>query len=349
MIILFSGLPRSGKTFKMVCEVNSQKEKYFVIHNIVGFKNEILKGMGFDWRKYCEEQNISVEEFFSKEYQSELSKKIYEKYKRPMLVVIDESHEWFDRSVKSLKMWLSYHGHLSQLIYLVAHAKNNISQSYKSFIDVEYRAKHGTFFFIPKYFIYNRLIAGERAGYIFEKKRKEIFALYKSVDVDSKEGRKKPSKLIPIYAVVIMLGVALFLRIPKMIYGSKAETEKEKGKIEETSSKIGSNENNQIIEVKDTFEEKYAYVGNFNGQIVVENRKNGRQYILDRVPGGYKTIMCNRDVVASIESGTGDLIEVFNFERHGKSERVKDNGESAERLGSNALEPFDIKNSLTEL
>ena len=79
MITLFTGLPGSGKSYKMVAELWKHRKKYFIIHNIVGFKTEKLGDYGFNWVDYCTQNNISVEEFFSKDYQVELATKIKEK------------------------------------------------------------------------------------------------------------------------------------------------------------------------------------------------------------------------------------------------------------------------------
>jgi tRNA uridine 5-carbamoylmethylation protein Kti12 len=106
MITLFSGIPGSGKSFLMVKEIWENRGKYFIIHNVVGFRTELLGDYGFNWVEYCNKNEISVDEFFSKDYQVKLAAAVKQKYNRAMLIVIDEAHEWFDRNVKNLKMWL---------------------------------------------------------------------------------------------------------------------------------------------------------------------------------------------------------------------------------------------------
>jgi len=88
MITLYSGIPGSGKTYKMVNDLDEAKEKYFIIHNIDGLKEGYLtKDQGFNFIHYVDEMkkentDFDVVTFFSKEYQSELTLAIREKYKK---------------------------------------------------------------------------------------------------------------------------------------------------------------------------------------------------------------------------------------------------------------------------
>ena len=164
MITLYSGIPGSGKSYKMVKELSRVKDKYFVVHNIDKLQEGYLGEYGLQWEQYIQRENMEVEAFFSKEYQIKFCEEVHAKYKRPVLVIIDESHEWFDKFSKTLKMWLSYHRHLDADVWLVAHKSTNLAAIYRSFIEVEYRAKHGSFIALPGYFIYNRILGGQRVG-----------------------------------------------------------------------------------------------------------------------------------------------------------------------------------------
>jgi len=213
MIVLYSGIPGSGKSYKMVHDLEEEKKKYFVIHNIDGLKEGYLaEGEGFNFLKYCEEQKMEVEDFFSKEYQITLTEAVREKYGKNCLMIIDECHEWFDRNKKTLKMWLSYHRHLNQNIWLVAHRSSNLPSVYRSFIEVEYRAKFSSIFALPGFFIYNRILGGEAVGYTFAKKKQQVFKLYKSMAEGFK--KPKPSWVIPIIAILIAVGVWYFFTLP---------------------------------------------------------------------------------------------------------------------------------------
>lgn len=331
MITLFSGIPGSGKSYKMVADIWKNRGKFFIIHNVVGFKTERLEGMGFEWIKYINENNITVEDFFSKEYQSELAQKIKEKYKRNMLVVIDESHEWFDRNVKNIKMWLSYHRHLNQTIYLVAHASRNIPQTYRSFIELEYRAKSSSLLFVPGVFMYNRLVGGQGAGYIFERKKKEIFELYKSADVKGSKEIAKKSLFLPVAVIAIVAGITMFVTSPKWIFGVKNVGKKDVGvsdkgqveKVEQRANKnvsdVGNMSMSDVVNVNETaerIEEKFAYVGQFNGNIVLENRKNGNQYNIKKIPEISSVLLVDRNEACTVSTKNGEMATFYNYERY---------------------------------
>lgn len=323
MIILFTGLPGSGKSYKMVVELWKNKNKYFIIHNVVGFKTEILKEFGFNWVDYCTKNNISVEEFFSKDYQVELAKKVKEKYNRPMLIIIDEAHEWFDRNVKALKMWLSYHRHINQQIYLVAHATRNIPQTYRTFVEVEYRAKSSSFIFLPGYFFYNRIIGGQRAGYVLEKKKQEIFSLYSSNDISGGD-KKRISILIPGIILLIVILFVMFLKAPSFIWGK--DKKNSPGESLESQAGVGRNNVSQSSEnsvpgeqiknvTEERFDKKYAYVGQINGMVIIENRNNGVQSMLHRVPGNFQILAVERADYCIVWNGKDQIYTLRNFER----------------------------------
>lgn len=320
MIVLFSGLPGSGKSYKMVSEVWNERNKYFIIHNIVGFKTDVLQGFGFNWIDYINEQKIEVDQFFSKEYQAELSAKIKEKYKRPMLIIIDESHEWFDRNVKTIKMWLSYHRHLSQKIYLVAHASKNIPQTYRSFIEVEFRAKSSSFIFLPGYFFYNRIIGGQRAGYMLERKKKEIFNLYNSFDVNTNEHKKRKSLVIPSIVMLIVLGVVGFLSLPKFLGWKMKGNAQAEVKSEVKSSVVEVKENefekyDKALLGRNDVEKIFCYIGQFNGEVVVEDRRTGRQYRVKDLPEKYKS-MNAEGVTHGVIASESEIYELTNYARY---------------------------------
>lgn len=325
MVTLFSGLPRSGKSYKMTAEAWKLKDKYFIVHNIIGFKNEVLDGFGFDWVEYIDREKIEVDVFFSKDYQQELSKKVKEKYDRPMLVIIDEAHEWFDVHKKVIKMWLSYHGHLNQQIYLCAHASTNIPKVYRSFVAVEYRAKSSIFLFLPNYFFYNRILGGVSSGYIFEKKDQKIFDLYKSSDVE--ETKKKKSFYIPMLVLFVVVGFILFILSPSFIFKKPKQDKKIddvkvnqniKGGYGQMSSSMKGGQNSgsgQPVVIEESFDKVYAYVGNINNEPILEDRKTGNQYPLSRIAGEYKFVKGDRANNCVLFGKDMKLYTIYNYDR----------------------------------
>jgi zona occludens toxin len=333
----------------MCAEAWKSKDKYFIIHNIVGFKTELLNGFGFDWLKYMTENNIEADVFFSKPYQIELSEKINEKYHRPMLVIIDEAHEWFDVHKKAIKMWLSYHGHLNQQIYLVAHASTNIPKVYRSFVETEYRAKSSLLFFLPGYFFYNRIAGGQKGGYIFERKDQKIFDLYKSSDI--KEDRKKKSLMMPVIILFIVVGIGLFFYLPQKFMKhsrsvSGTESSINAGQKVNQSNVPAQFESKQVEEIKknpDLLEEKYSYVGTMNGQAILEDRKTGVQFPLSHLPENWVVVTADRYIKCTAFNGL-KLVTFYNFGRYVHQEEKQYNGgflgDNDARQQSAAAEPM---------
>jgi zona occludens toxin (predicted ATPase) len=266
MIVLYSGIPGSGKSYKMVHDLEAEKKKYFVIHNIDGLKEGYLgEGEGFSFIKYCEDQKMEVEEFFSKDYQIEITEAVRAKYNKNCLIIIDECHEWFDKNKKSLKMWLSYHRHLNELVWLVAHRSSNLPSVYRSFIEVEYRAKFSSIFALPGFFIYNRILGGEAVGYTYAKKKQQVFALYKSMAEGFK--KPKPSLVIPIAALLIILGVWYFLAMPGKL---KKTPPASAGTIYEKSDPAPGA---AVLSLKSGL---YSYAGKIGSEYLVQDVDSGR-------------------------------------------------------------------------
>ena len=319
MITLFSGIPGSGKSYKMVAELSRLKNEYFVVHNIefMPEHRDYLGEFGVDFVEYCKIQNIEVVEFLSKEYQIEYSKAVNEKYNRPVLVIVDEAYEWFSRHSKSLGTWLAYHRHLDENIWLVTHRSSNLPAVYRSFIEVEYRAKSGSILGFPGYFIYNRILGDQKAGYNIERKKKEIFGLYKSILIDNKKKRKIPM-MLPILGVLACIGLILFFIIPSKVMGRNVKKDiKNKMAIESQNNEA---QNKAIIELQkiqylNSIEEKYAFVGSMNGKAVIENRLTGEQQSLERLPEVMKLVEIKGLDSCLLFSKNGQLVSLFNSRR----------------------------------
>lgn len=332
MITLYSGIPGSGKTYKMVAELSRQKDKYYVVHNIDGLQEGYLGDYGINFLKYCEDQKIDIVDFFSKEYQIEFTKAVLEKYNRPVLAIIDEAHEWFSVNSKNLKMWLSYHRHLNQDIWLVAHRSTNIHAMYRSFIEVEYRAKSGSFLNIPYYFFYNRILGGQQSGYVKERKSQKIFEIYKSQLIGKVEKKSKPKVMIFLIAAAV-LGMALFFFIPQFILSDDPMNLKkmEKGgaaadpaaavvSMEPPGVVPGQSENQNIDSAKikimeKSFEDKWAFVGSFAGFVVLEDRVSGVQYPIEKIDSDLKMVEVQRDTYVILFK-KGQFVTCYNNRRH---------------------------------
>lgn len=308
MITLFSGMLGSGKSYKMVAELSRCKDKYFVVHNIEKLKEGYLGEYGINWIEYCAELKIEVDVFFSKPYQIEYSKAIFEKYHRPILIIIDEAHEWFDHHVRTFKMWLSYSRHLDQDIWLVAHRSTNIPAVYRSFVEVEYRAKSGSFIFLPKIFLYNRILGGQGAGFTYEKKDQKIFELYKSKDIHS-DKKVHNSKMLPFMIVFSICGVVLFFWLPSKAMTHKKAITKQESKVSSTvpvnpvANQLINYDKSSVLNDGIAIEEKFAFVGSFAGDIVLEDRKSGVQSRISQMPQKFKLVKFDRGNYCILSDG----------------------------------------------
>lgn len=360
MITLFSGIPGSGKSYKMVVELSRVKDKFFVVHNIDGLQEGFLGEYGFDFSVYCpseisiltgeKKEKVEYSDFFSKEYQEALCEKIREKYNRPVLVIIDDTQEILYGMSKSIRIWLSYHRHLGQDIWMVAHRASNISSVYRSFIEVEFRAKSGSIIGLPGFFIYNRILGGQRAGYIKERKRKSIFAVYNSQSVDVERKRKTPM-LIPLVIMAVAVGLGGFFWIPAKFMKKTPVKIAEKNQLKTVSSvsqagvvipevvvpggngmmsgsvsQAGVVIPEVVLKVVVDMSEKFAFIGNFNGSAVIENRSSGEQMTMNRAPG--RLMLISADGLNSCTVISGDSGKQMTFYNSGRFAGVSGRGTS---------------------
>lgn len=298
MIIVYSGIIGSGKSYKLVSELFEARKKYFVVHNIDGLEEGFID-CGFDFVKKMEEENIEAKVFFSKEYQAELCKAVQEKYNRNVLVVIDEAGEWFGSQIKSQRLWLAYHRHLGQEIWMVAHRVTDLASIYRSFIEVEWRGKSGSMLFLPGYFFYNRISGGQRAGWKLEKIKPEVFAVYKSSH--RKEIKARRSWLVPASLLFAVLALWGFTKIPSLMFHGKVKNEEKtllKNDASENQAGNGIAEGKKrssssaMVKVGGNYrvEENYSFQGNFNGVPVFVENETGAIMRLSGLPGHYMIV-----------------------------------------------------------
>lgn len=223
-IILYSGIPGSGKTYKMVKDLFTERHQYYVVHNIDGLADGFLL-QGVDFRDYCKKHDIEIVDFFSKEYQQQFTEAVRSKYNLNCLVIIDEANEWFSSHRSTLKMWMSYHRHLNQTVWLVAHRSTNLPAIYRSFIEIEYRAKTSKLICVPGFFIYNRIVAGERVGWKMEPVKSDVFSVYKSQEKGFKKSR--PSIFLPFILLLSLAGMIYFFTVPQRVIAKPVNKNKD--------------------------------------------------------------------------------------------------------------------------
>jgi len=303
MIMLYSGKPGSGKSYRCVSDLLEKglSEKYYIFHNIDGLKSQKFECPDHvkDWSKYCSDEKINFRDFFTKEYQEALSTEIESKYHKRLMIVIDEAQDFLDKSDDKIKKWLTYHRHLGQEIKLITHGDRSLHMDYRVLIEFELRAKHGKFINVPMFFVYRKIVAGEGIGASFTFKRKEIFGSYKSFMVG--DGKIKMSYAVPVFIVGLFIAGWWLFSSPERIMADG----KEEGYVTDSKKVYGN-----VVEEKEYFQpmansmvkdkpvhelnvcrmdsvqrlkRDYVYRGHFNNEIIIEEVKTGQQFYLSDV------------------------------------------------------------------
>lgn len=193
-IVVYTGKPGSGKTYRVVSELLADEGRYYVFHNIDGLKESLIES-----GKYIQSWT-GIDGFFTKRKQEEISDWARKEYDRAVLVIIDECQVVLGDRNAEIKAWLSWHRHLGQDIKLICQHYKMIQGDYYNLADYEIRGKRG---YITKQFVYQWTVNGEAFKTDRLKKSKAVFAAYRSF-VGS-EVNKGGSKIL-----LFALGVAVF-------------------------------------------------------------------------------------------------------------------------------------------
>ena len=292
MIVLFSGKPGTGKTYRCVRDLYKIQDHFFIIHNIAGLKNELFEVPECirTIESIVESLGVSSSAFFTVDCQTEITETIKKKYGRNVLMVIDEAQNILGRKDDLIKEWLSYHRHLGQEIWLVAQRNLMIHTDYRALVEYELRAKNDSIFSLPFIYMYEKLSEGERVGFSIIFRSKKIYNSYKSFNMT--QGRKKLSWLMPAIVIVICLCIAWFINAPKRLMANSnmmEATEKQVKKYNREGSPRSTRPS--ATERKETrspranspsaIESQIYYVGHFNDEVLLE--KNGVIYYSEQL------------------------------------------------------------------
>ena len=222
MITFLLGLPGSGKSYYAVDRIynNFSDDKEAKREKKLDFKNCFTNINEFNYDKVKNTYHLDFEllykilERLHKLYKAKKSDKYLVKFLRRInlvntLFVIDEAHNYFDKKDIVLVWWLSYHRHLYHEIILITQNLGLIETKYKAFSEFFYVAKPQSLTLFKSHFKYNifcssRLSQNSRSGSIKIKRKKEVFALYKS-------GDSIKSQNVILKFLVIAVFIALFL------------------------------------------------------------------------------------------------------------------------------------------
>lgn len=270
-IRLYSGIPGSGKTYRVVYELlyTDLLKKYYVFHNIpnLSIDHPHLKAFG-------KETDFNPPDLFTYETQKEISAQIKEQYNKNVLWIIDECDKLgMDRVDKRHKEWLSMHRHLGQDIYLITQSRWNLAKDYMNLIEVEIQGKRG---YIFQSFIYSWLASGEKFATDRIPKKKDVFNSYRSFHFA--ELKSKKSKIfIYLIGLILITAVSLiyffFFSMPKS-FDEASEANK---KLQNSRKKSELNQSNLHNEIKSDIPSKYYFAGS-NKNIIYMTDENGNLY-----------------------------------------------------------------------
>jgi len=175
MITLFTGMPGSGKTYRMVYDLlRLPTNIYYIFHNIDGLKEEL-----FEAGEYIQSWT-DIPDFLTREKQQELSESIARDHDRKMLVIIDEAWEFLGRKSKyepEALAWLKMHRHMGQQVWICTQSYKDLSQGVYDVCPIEIRGKRGI---AGSAFRYQHNVKGETFRTDRRPKDKATFLAYKS-------------------------------------------------------------------------------------------------------------------------------------------------------------------------
>ena len=310
MIKLYTGIPGSGKSYRVTYELKQNEKKYYVLHNIKGLvESEIDEGKHI--KRFSELGDFFT--IFNHDSMQAISEQIQKKYGLPILIIIDECADYMGRELRfheDFNKWLRYHRHFGQDIWLVCHDRNDIRREYHSLIEIEIRAKKG---YVLKSFVYTWLEHGQVIKTDKLPKDKRIFSLYRSFQVE--ETVKGKSFLIKgvillFVCALVMICYFLFYKAPQMF--NKKVSKGEKSILDSSSHSLHKNNALSVLSSSPSsapVEQNgvdYFYIGAVFGRVVVSDRA-GSLWYLDEITA-YKTENIKDGVAMVIDPDKGALL-----------------------------------------
>lgn len=172
MITLLTGIPGSGKSYMAVEHVSKMKDQSKVLHNIEGFK------LGISLDQFSLDNNIKKLDVFRKSWH-EKNDTLH-----GWIIIIDEAAELFPKSMRDTDVvsFFDYHRHYGIDIFLITQDIKKVTPDITCLAESHYRAASGASNPIPGVLIYQQIVGGESVSRKYLRKKKEVFALYKSTN-----------------------------------------------------------------------------------------------------------------------------------------------------------------------
>ena len=252
MIRIISGKPGGGKSYYAVKHLrdNHYHNKkgdgvYYPKNGVTVFSN--INELKLEHKNIDDIlKNISVEEFFSKDYQEKITKK-YPK----VVYFIDEAQFYFHKKFydKDVFFYFQTHRHLGHDIYLITQNPSLMPSQIVSLAEFEIvaQSRSVSLFGELKYLIKTQ---GEIVDRKLLKKDKAIFALYKSMLAEETEPPKNPF-IKYLVMLLVLFGVACYTFYNYFLMPDSAQAVKGEGVKKDTVyvTEIPSNKKNGIDQV----------------------------------------------------------------------------------------------------
>ena len=285
-VILFTGKPGSGKSYRIVAKLMDISSKYYVFHNIDGLNHDFFDEDGKYMRRWDE-----IEGFLTLTKQKEICGYIREQFNRPVLVVIDEAQsQGFASRNQVLLDWISYHRHLGQDIWLVSQSLFTINRDFTDRCDYECRAKRGI---ATNQFIYQYAVSGEVFKTDRVAKRKAVFKAYKSFEHDE---MKKPKPRLVVWAsamVILAMSGCVYTWCFGMphLFGAKEVKGKE---ITKQNIVVGEKKTEILPSIHSMIHRSdYSYAGCMGNRVLVQKVDGGSLMDLEDIEGEYVVSGCD--------------------------------------------------------
>lgn len=201
MITIVTGIPGSGKSYYAVHMISKLKNKTKLIHNIDGLK------LGKTLDEFSLSYNCQPLDLFTKSFHEN------DNSFRGYLFVVDECQTLFPKNLRNedVQNFFQLHRHYGIDIVLLSQDYKLISPSIALLSEMQFRAVSDTANPLPGTFMYRKMIGYESIGRAFLRKKKAIFALYKTADFDQDDVRKKSRPMLYLAILsVLLISFALY-------------------------------------------------------------------------------------------------------------------------------------------
>ncbi|RRS30987.1 MAG: hypothetical protein P794_05050 [Epsilonproteobacteria bacterium (ex Lamellibrachia satsuma)] len=223
MITIIDGLMGAGKTYYSVDFIYNNHDKYFnVFTNIDGFKfYDNVKPLKFsyilgvldDLKSIYDREDTTDQDLWTHLYSIGFLNSSDKDFIKPVLIVMDEAHNEFDKKNDLLTWLITYHRHLFIDLILITQTFSLIHYSYHKLFESILHAMPSSRQIIGNKFKYQKHIKlpitdgkyGTFVGDVFLKKNKAVFDLYQSGD------KVRSKNLLRRYIYLIAAGVVLVL------------------------------------------------------------------------------------------------------------------------------------------